>query len=71
VGDGPRAWYYSRAKASPYPDQIEIAGLTDPITSVEVTLHQVSHPKASDIDILLVGPDGQRVLLMSDVAHIQ
>jgi hypothetical protein len=52
--------------ASPYPSPISVGGLTNPIASVSVTLSNVTHAFSDDLDILLVGPGGQKVLLMSD-----
>ena len=37
------------------------------ITNLTVTLTNFNHTWASDVDVLLVGPAGQKVLLMSDV----
>lgn len=54
-------------KASPYPSSISVTGIADPIFSVSVTLNGFSHTAASDVDILLVGPAGQTLLMMSDV----
>jgi uncharacterized repeat protein (TIGR01451 family) len=42
-----------------------VQGLT-PIKDIQVTLHDVTHKFAADLDVLLVGPQGQSVLLMSD-----
>ena len=53
-------------KASPYPSKIFIGGLTGTITDLNVTLLNVTEPKASDLDILLVGPGGQKFVLVSD-----
>src|SRR4029453_15403193 len=36
------------------------------ITKITVTLREFAHAYPSDVDILLVGPNGQNVLLMSD-----
>lgn len=52
--------------ANPYPSSMNVAGLTGTITQVTVTLHNISHTFPQDIDILLVGPGGQNVILMSD-----
>jgi len=58
--------------AAPYPSQINVtAAASTPafggeITDVNVTLFGVSHTFPDDIDVLLVGPGGQRVVLMSD-----
>ena len=52
--------------ANPYPSQINIQGLNDPITDVNVKLNRFSHPFADDVAVQVVGPDGTSVLLMSD-----
>jgi hypothetical protein len=55
-------------EANPYPSIITIAGLdpTRTYTLSSVLLQNVSHTVTSDLDILLVGPDGTQTLLMSD-----
>ncbi len=52
--------------ATPYPSVIAVAGLTGNVTRVTATLRGYSHGWPDDVDVLLVGPGGQRVLLMSD-----
>ena len=52
--------------ASPFPSDIEVSGAVGPITNLTVSLIGLQHEWPSDIDVLLVGPDGQSVLLMSD-----
>ncbi|PEJ91019.1 hypothetical protein CN688_25345 [Bacillus toyonensis] len=52
--------------ATPYPSPIEVTGLCSSITKVTVTLKGLSHETPADIDILLVGPQGETVFLMSD-----
>lgn len=49
-----------------YPLSVAVSGLTSRIDKVVVTLHNVTHTWPDDLDVLLVGPAGQRVLLMSD-----
>ncbi|WP_220793472.1 calcium-binding protein [Nocardioides stalactiti] len=46
---------------------INVSGHSGVITNVAVTLHQVTHPNPDDMDVMLLGPHGQRVPLMSDV----
>jgi subtilisin-like proprotein convertase family protein len=53
------------ADASPYPSAIEVSGLGGTITDVNVTLTGVSHSYPDDINVLLAGPGGQNVILMS------
>jgi uncharacterized repeat protein (TIGR01451 family) len=52
---------------APYPSVITVAGVTDPVVTTTVTLTNITHTFPDDIDVLLVGPGGQNVLLMSDV----
>lgn len=52
--------------ANPYPSAIAVTGVTAPVTKVSVTLADVSHAFPSDLDVLLVGPSGQSVILLSD-----
>ncbi len=55
------------AKASLYPSAIQVAGQNGSIAGVTVTLNSVSHAWPADLDVLLVGPEGQQTMLMSDV----
>jgi hypothetical protein len=50
--------------ATPYPATITISGLTTPILDINVVINGLSHTFPSDIGILLVGPGGQKVVLM-------
>ena len=52
--------------ANPYPSEISVSGLPGSITRATVTLNNFSHLTPDDVDIMLVGPDGRRVVLMSD-----
>ena len=52
--------------ATPYPSTVNVSGITDIVGKVRVTLYGISHTYPSDIDILMVGPTGQSVILMSD-----
>ena len=54
------------APASPYPSAIEVANMGGTITSLSVTLTNFTHDWPNDVDVLLVGPAGQKVTLMSD-----
>lgn len=53
--------------ASPYPSPIVVSGMPMSISSVSVTLSNFSHSFPEDVDVCLVGPQGQNVMLMSDV----
>jgi streptogramin lyase len=52
--------------ATPYPSEIQVSGLRSPILSVRVRLLGLSHSNVEDVDVLLVGPHGQKALVMAD-----
>ena len=52
--------------ATPYPSDILVSGL-GPVEKVTVTLSGLNHTFPDDIDILLVGPQGQNLIIFSDV----
>ena len=53
--------------ASPYPSSITVSGVSaNVVTKVTVSLNGFSHTFPDDVDILLVGPQGQRSIIMSD-----
>ncbi len=54
------------SKASIYPSTIAVAGLNGSVTKVSVTLSNLAHTQPVGLDILLVSPAGQKVMLMSD-----
>ncbi len=54
------------ANTYPYPSTITVSGITDPIRKVTVNLNQFYHTYSDDVDVLLVGPGGQTVVLLSD-----
>lgn len=54
------------ANASPYPSTIAVSGMGSLITNVTVNIPNISHTWYDDIDIMLVAPNGARLILMSD-----
>lgn len=52
--------------ATPYPSTINVSGLSGTVTGVTVTINGMTHTWTSDVDIVLVGPTGQNIILMSD-----
>jgi len=54
------------AAATPYPSTITVANSSGTVTKVTVTLANINHAYPDDVDVLLVSPDGQKVILMSD-----
>ena len=53
------------AAASPFPSPITVSGLTGPISDVNVTVHGYSHTWPGDVQIVLAGPGGRTVALLS------
>lgn len=58
-----------RAPATPYPSTITVSNVAGTVTKVTATLHNLSHEYPGDLDILLVGPGGTNVVLMSDAGN--
>jgi hypothetical protein len=52
--------------AAPYPSTIAVSGRPGFLTYVRVHLYGLDHTWPDDIDMLLVGPEGQNLILMSD-----
>ena len=52
--------------ATPYPSTLQVSGVNGSITQVTISLLGISHTYPDDLDILLVGPAGQKIILMSD-----
>ncbi len=55
--------------ATPYPDQTVVSGLVGILDKVSLTISNLSHSFPADIDMLLVAPNGQGVVVMSDVGQ--
>jgi len=53
-------------KADRYPLALEVSGFEGEVRSVAVRFSGLSHPRASDLDIWLVAPDGTVVTVLSD-----
>lgn len=53
--------------ASPYPSTINVTNVTSVISKLTVSLNGLSHTFPGDIDIMLAGPNGQNLVIMSDV----
>jgi subtilisin-like proprotein convertase family protein len=54
------------APGNPYPSSINVSGVTGTVTRVAVRLKGLSHTFPSDVDMLLVGPGGQKMVILSD-----
>jgi subtilisin-like proprotein convertase family protein len=62
---GPNINTPDNGTANPYPSSLQVSGLDGVIDSMTVTMF-ITHTNPDDLDILLVGPTGKKVLLMSD-----
>lgn len=56
----------SSGASTPYPSNITVSGTTGTITSMTVTINGMNHTWTDDVDIVLVGPNAQNIILMSD-----
>ena len=56
----------TQGNAAPYPSTIAVSGLTGTVRKATVTLKGFAHQCSIDDDMLLVGPQGQTSILMSD-----
>jgi subtilisin-like proprotein convertase family protein len=73
-----RVWYFTNSSfinildisaANPYPSSITVSGLAGPISKVTATLTNFSHTFPSDVGVLLVGPTGQKIVLMNNAGN--
>ncbi len=56
------------AASSPYPSTLDVSRMRGLVSDVDVTLTGLSHARSQDLDVVLVGPGGQAVTLLSDSA---
>jgi subtilisin-like proprotein convertase family protein len=56
----------STGPATLFPSTINVSGMEGTISKVTVTLDGFSHTWPSDVDVMLVAPDGTNTILMSD-----
>jgi subtilisin-like proprotein convertase family protein len=54
-------------KANPYPSTITVSGVNGTVLDVNVSINGFNHTFPDDVDVLLVGPTGQTLVVMSDV----
>lgn len=63
IPDGPAGG----ALATPYPSNVYVSGIGTALSGFTVSLRGLTESQPDDLDLLLVGPGGQRYVLMSDV----
>lgn len=56
----------SGTEGNPYPSEINVSGAPSSITSMRLTLYDFSHFSSERLDLLLVGPEGQKFMIMAD-----
>ena len=52
--------------ATPYPSNIVVPSLTGNVSSLSGTINGISHTYADDVDMLLVSPNGSKMVIWSD-----
>jgi subtilisin-like proprotein convertase family protein len=57
----------SEGDAAPYPSTISVSGQPGPLSHLRVTLDDFSHSYTDDVSVVLRGPNGNAVRLMSDI----
>ncbi|MCW2832470.1 MAG: hypothetical protein JWN68_423 [Nocardioides sp.] len=57
----------SIGQASPYPSTVAVSGLSTGVETVELTLTNMTHQYSYDMHVMLVGPNGQNLTVLSDV----
>ena len=65
VNDAPTSSPYIGV-ASTYPSTETVSGVSGTVTKVIVTLNRINHPSPGDLDFILVAPNQEKVILMSD-----
>jgi hypothetical protein len=63
---GPSGGAGTVGPATSYPSTIQVEGLTGPLTKVTATMLGFGSGSPDVVDMLLVGPEGEQVMLMSD-----
>lgn len=58
------------AQAAPYPSTIQVTAAFDEVGDVDVTLSGLTHEFPDDVDVVLVGPGGASVVLLSDAGGV-
>ncbi|HEY0545655.1 MAG TPA: hypothetical protein VGC91_09785, partial [Pyrinomonadaceae bacterium] len=58
----------SISPGNPYPSNISVSGMMGTVSNVTVTLSNLNHTFVPDLDILLVAPGSNNLILMSDVS---
>jgi hypothetical protein len=56
--------------ASLYPSPITVSGLSGTITDVNITLTGITASRPRDLDVLLVAPTGQTLVVMADTGNL-
>jgi hypothetical protein len=60
----------SEGPANEYPSSIAVSGVAGTVTKVTVTLIGYSSASPDDTDAVIVGPNGQKVMLVSDACGV-
>lgn len=52
--------------AAPYPSTIAVSNVTDPVSTIRVTLNNINQSRMDDVEMLLVSPTGVKFVILSD-----
>lgn len=55
------------ASGSPYPTRIQVSGMAGQLSKVTISLNGLSHASPDDLDLMVGGPNGANLIVLSDV----
>jgi subtilisin-like proprotein convertase family protein len=70
IAEGWELRFETTSGSQPYPAGVTVSGAPGTVTDVDVLLNGYSDPVPSSVDLLLVGPTGQRAVIMSDAGGV-
>jgi CSLREA domain-containing protein len=59
----------SNAPATPYPSIINVPASNQAVADINVSLNGLTHSLSREVDVLLVGPQGHQVMVLSDAGN--
>ena len=70
IAQGWELRFETTSGSEPYPAGVTVSGAPGTVTDVDVLLNGYSDPVPSSVDLLLVGPTGQKAVIMSDAGGL-
>ena len=67
IGDGTGTTGSQPGVGNPYPSKITVSGMTGAVSNIKVTINSYRHTWPDDVGMLLVAPNGAKMVIWSDV----